>query len=151
MDPASQFSTDLPQPVMGVDVVRDTVWIQVSANDRAVAMGRALLNALVAGQVQEGAGAGNTTVAAGVKAPVWREKSEQDRARCRAEPVGGPEPGRGIRRPSPYAGSACSPGSTVRSAAFTDSMMLVVYRPTVCRPPMSAPRQLESPSAIPCR
>lgn len=62
---AAQFSTDLPQPVMGVEVVRDTLWIRVSANGRAAAMRRAPLNALVAGQVQSVPVQENTPVAAG--------------------------------------------------------------------------------------
>lgn len=62
---AAQFSTDLPQPVMGVEVVRDTLWIRVSANGRAAALRRATLNALVSGQVQSVPVRDNTPVSAG--------------------------------------------------------------------------------------
>ena len=48
---AAQFATNVPQPVVGVPVVRDTLWIRVAANGRAAAMRLAELTALVSGQV----------------------------------------------------------------------------------------------------
>lgn len=48
---ASQFSTDVPQPVTGAEVVRDTLWIRVTASGRAEAQRRATLAAQVEGVV----------------------------------------------------------------------------------------------------
>lgn len=48
---ASQFATNVPQPVRGVEAVRDTLWIRVSAEGRAEAFRRATLNAQVEGRV----------------------------------------------------------------------------------------------------
>jgi HlyD family secretion protein len=46
-----QFSTDVPQPVNGATVVRDTLWIRVSASGQAEAFRRATLNAQVEGAI----------------------------------------------------------------------------------------------------
>ena len=48
---ASEFSTDVPQPVTGAPVVRDTLWISVTASGQAEAYRRATLNAQVEGSV----------------------------------------------------------------------------------------------------
>jgi membrane fusion protein (multidrug efflux system) len=48
---ASEFSTDVPQPVTGAPVVRDTLWISVSASGQAEAYRRATLTAQVEGNV----------------------------------------------------------------------------------------------------
>jgi HlyD family secretion protein len=48
---AGQFSTDVPQPVNGATVVRDTLWIRVSASGQAEAYRRATLNAQVEGTI----------------------------------------------------------------------------------------------------
>lgn len=50
---ASQFSTDVPQPVQGVAVVRDTLWVSVSASGRAEAVRSAAVSARVEGLIQE--------------------------------------------------------------------------------------------------
>lgn len=47
----SQFSTDVPQPVRGVAVVRDTLWIRVNASGQAQAFRRTAVNAQVEGVV----------------------------------------------------------------------------------------------------
>src|SRR5687767_2875215 len=49
---SSAFSADIPQPVTGAEVVRDTLWISVSAAGRAEAFRRATVQAQVAGVVQ---------------------------------------------------------------------------------------------------
>ncbi|MCA9573100.1 MAG: efflux RND transporter periplasmic adaptor subunit, partial [Myxococcales bacterium] len=49
---ASQFSTDVPQPVEGVEAVRDTLWIRVRAAGQAEAFRRTTLTAQVAGPVR---------------------------------------------------------------------------------------------------
>jgi RND family efflux transporter MFP subunit len=46
---AAQFATDVPQPVTGAQVIRDTLWIRVSASGQAEAFRRATLNAQVEG------------------------------------------------------------------------------------------------------
>lgn len=48
---SGQFSTDVPQPVSGAEVVRDTLWIRVTASGQAEAYQRAALNAQVEGVV----------------------------------------------------------------------------------------------------
>lgn len=48
---SSQFSTDVPQPVRGAEVVRDTLWIRVTASGQAEAYRRAELAAQVEGAV----------------------------------------------------------------------------------------------------
>ena len=50
---ASQFSTDVPQPVSGAVVERDTLWIRVTAAGQAEAVMRAVVLAQVAGRVEE--------------------------------------------------------------------------------------------------
>ncbi len=62
---AAAFAPDVPQPVEGVEVVRDTLWIRVAANGRAAAIREAPLTALVAGQVQSVPVRENTPVSAG--------------------------------------------------------------------------------------
>ncbi len=47
----SEFSADVPQPVVGTKVVRDTLWIRVSASGQAEAYRKATLNAQVEGTV----------------------------------------------------------------------------------------------------
>jgi HlyD family secretion protein len=47
----SQFATDVPQPVRGAEVVRDTLWIRVGAAGMAAAYRRAIVAAQVAGPV----------------------------------------------------------------------------------------------------
>jgi RND family efflux transporter MFP subunit len=46
-----QFSTSVPQPVSGAKVIRDTLWIRVSASGQAEAYRRAEVNAQVEGMV----------------------------------------------------------------------------------------------------
>ncbi|MHB1192348.1 MAG: efflux RND transporter periplasmic adaptor subunit [Longimicrobiales bacterium] len=48
---SSQFSTDVPQPVTGAEVVRDTLWIRVTASGQAESHRRAELAAQVEGTV----------------------------------------------------------------------------------------------------
>lgn len=48
----SQFSTDIPQPVAGAEVVRDTLWIQVNAAGQAEAWRRTALQAQVEGVIE---------------------------------------------------------------------------------------------------
>lgn len=48
---SSEFSTNIPQPVSGARVVRDTLWIRVSAAGQAEAYRRATLSAQVEGDV----------------------------------------------------------------------------------------------------
>lgn len=60
-----QFSTDVPQPVSGVEVVRDTLWIRVTASGRAEAFRRATLGAQVEGVVTRVAVQENQSVGAG--------------------------------------------------------------------------------------
>jgi RND family efflux transporter MFP subunit len=48
---SSQFATDVPQPVNGAEVVRDTLWIRVTASGQAEAFRRAALGAQVEGVV----------------------------------------------------------------------------------------------------
>jgi len=47
-----QFSTSVPQPVTGAKVIRDTLWIRVTASGQAEAYRRAELNAQVEGVVE---------------------------------------------------------------------------------------------------
>ncbi len=49
----TQFSTDLPQPVTGAAVVRDTLWITVNAAGKAAAFRRTAVAAQVEGVIQE--------------------------------------------------------------------------------------------------
>lgn len=62
---SSQFSTDVPQPVTGAEVVRDTLWIRVTASGQAEAYRRATLNAQVEGMVTDIPVKENQTVAEG--------------------------------------------------------------------------------------
>ncbi len=48
-----QFATDVPQPVVGAEVVRDTLWITVSAAGEAEAIRRTAVNSRVDGIVEE--------------------------------------------------------------------------------------------------
>jgi RND family efflux transporter MFP subunit len=61
----SQFSTDLPQPVTGFEVIRDTLWVTVNAAGRAAAPRRAALNAQVEGVVESVEVRENSRVQAG--------------------------------------------------------------------------------------
>jgi len=49
---SGQFSTDVPQPVKGARVIRDTLWIRVNAAGQAAAYRRATLNAQVEGMIR---------------------------------------------------------------------------------------------------
>ncbi|MBW3535813.1 MAG: efflux RND transporter periplasmic adaptor subunit [Gemmatimonadetes bacterium] len=62
---AEAFSADMPQPVGGAPVARDTLWISVSASGQAEARRRATLKAQVTGVVQAVAVRENRRVAAG--------------------------------------------------------------------------------------
>jgi len=62
---SSQFATDVPQPVTGATVVRDTLWIRVTASGQAEAFRRAALLAQVEGVVTALPSAENQRVAAG--------------------------------------------------------------------------------------
>ena len=59
------FSTDIPEPVQGAAVVRDTLWVSVNAAGRAAAVLRATLQAQVAGVVEGVVVRENTVVAGG--------------------------------------------------------------------------------------
>lgn len=59
------FSTDIPQPVSGATVVRDTLWTSVTAAGRSEAVNRATLQAQVAGVIEGVSVRENTKVAAG--------------------------------------------------------------------------------------
>jgi RND family efflux transporter MFP subunit len=50
---SNQFSTDVPQPVEGAEVVQDTLWVSVRASGRAEAFLRATVQAQVQGFVEE--------------------------------------------------------------------------------------------------
>ena len=50
---SQQFATDVPQPVVGAEVVRDTLWITVSAAGQAEAIRRTTINSQVNGMVDE--------------------------------------------------------------------------------------------------
>lgn len=50
---SQQFATDVPQPVVGAEVVRDTLWIAVSAAGQAEAASRAQVLSRVEGFIQE--------------------------------------------------------------------------------------------------
>ena len=49
---ASEFAADVPQPVVGVAAIRDTLWITVNAAGRAEANRRATITSLVEGVIQ---------------------------------------------------------------------------------------------------
>jgi len=50
---SQQFATDIPQPVVGAEVVRDTLWITVSAAGQAEAFRRTALQSRVDGIIKE--------------------------------------------------------------------------------------------------
>jgi len=50
---SQQFATDLPQPVVGAEVIRDTLWISVTAAGQAEAIRRAAVLSRVDGVIQE--------------------------------------------------------------------------------------------------
>jgi RND family efflux transporter MFP subunit len=50
---SEQFATDVPQPVVGVEAVRDTLWITVTAAGQAEAYRRTTLTSVVDGIVRE--------------------------------------------------------------------------------------------------
>lgn len=62
---SSQFSTDVPQPVRGAEVVRDTLWVSVRSSGRAEAFRRATILTQVAGVVQGLPVRENSTVGGG--------------------------------------------------------------------------------------
>ena len=64
---AGQFSTDVPQPVMGAEAVRDTLWIRVTASGQAEAYRRTALKAQVEGMVKAVPVQENQRVAAGAR------------------------------------------------------------------------------------
>ena len=49
---ATQFSTDVPQPVVGAEAVRDTLWIRVTAAGQAEAFRRATVTSQLEGWVE---------------------------------------------------------------------------------------------------
>lgn len=49
---SQQFATDVPQPVVGAEVVRDTLWITVTAAGQAEAVNRALVLSRVDGIIE---------------------------------------------------------------------------------------------------
>ena len=87
------FSTDMPQPVTGAPVVRDTLWVSVNAAGRAEAASRATLQAQVSGVIESVRVRENNGVAAG--APLLQidtteyalavAKAESDLRRARAD------------------------------------------------------------------
>jgi HlyD family secretion protein len=62
---SQQFATDVPQPVVGAEVVRDTLWISVTAAGEAEAIRRAAVPAQVGGAVREVLVEENARVAVG--------------------------------------------------------------------------------------
>jgi len=62
---SQQFATDVPQPVMGAEVVRDTLWITVTAAGQAEAINRAPVLSRVDGMIQRIEVAENRSVEAG--------------------------------------------------------------------------------------
>ena len=62
---SQQFSTDVPQPVVGAEVVRDTLWITVSAVGQAEAFRRTALQSQVDGIISAVHTRENRTVGAG--------------------------------------------------------------------------------------
>lgn len=49
----NQFSTDIPQPVEGAEVIRDTLWISVRASGRAEAFRRTIVQSQVEGIIRD--------------------------------------------------------------------------------------------------
>jgi membrane fusion protein (multidrug efflux system) len=62
---SQQFATDVPQPVVGAEVVRDTLWITVSAVGQAEAFRRTTLQSRVDGIIKAVPTQENRTVGAG--------------------------------------------------------------------------------------
>lgn len=62
---SEQFATDVPQPVVGAEVVRDTLWITVSAAGQAEAFRRTALQSRVDGMIETVLVRENQTVAEG--------------------------------------------------------------------------------------
>ena len=62
---SQQFATDVPQPVEGVEVVRDTLWITVTAAGQAEAYRRTTLTSRVDGIIAQISARENDRVAAG--------------------------------------------------------------------------------------
>jgi RND family efflux transporter MFP subunit len=62
---SQQFATNVPQPVVGTEVVRDTLWITVSAAGQAEAFRRTTLQSRVDGIIQEVPVHENLAVSAG--------------------------------------------------------------------------------------
>ena len=62
---SQQFATDVPQPVVGAQVIRDTLWITVTAAGQAEAMSRAAVLSRVDGIIDKIQVAENRTVDAG--------------------------------------------------------------------------------------
>ncbi len=62
---SQQFATDVPQPVVGAQVIRDTLWITVTAAGQAEAMSRAAVLSRVDGIIDNIQVAENRTVDAG--------------------------------------------------------------------------------------
>jgi RND family efflux transporter MFP subunit len=62
---SQQFATDVPQPVEGVEVVRDTLWITVTAAGQAEAYRRTTLTSRVDGIISQISARENDRVAAG--------------------------------------------------------------------------------------
>ena len=62
---AQQFATDLPQPVVGEEVIRDTLWITVRASGQAASVQGAVVYSRVDGIIHEIAGAENQVVTEG--------------------------------------------------------------------------------------
>ena len=78
------FSTDIPQPVAGVEVVRDTLWLSANAAGRAEAIRRATLQTQVVGVVEQVVVRENSAVAPG--APLLQiDTTEYALAVARAE------------------------------------------------------------------
>jgi membrane fusion protein (multidrug efflux system) len=50
---SQQFATDVPQPVVGAEVIRDTLWISVTAAGQAESVRRAVVPAQVQGTIKE--------------------------------------------------------------------------------------------------
>ena len=80
----SAFSTDIPQPVTGAKVVRDTLWLSVNAAGRAEAVHRATIKAQVAGVVEQLPVRENSGVEAG-QVILQLETTEHALAVARAE------------------------------------------------------------------
>lgn len=88
-----QFSTNLPQPVSGVAVVRDTLWARVTAAGKAEAFRRATVATQVDGVIQSVAVRENSRVGAGdvilqidtLELALEVARAEAERANARAQ------------------------------------------------------------------